>query len=115
MRVAPNTANGFNATERLTPAESAPVIAIAAPRDSAVVNGDGLRLSWRAIGSEARYRVAVQDSAGGIVWSTATDDTSAVLPPDVALAKGGYFYWSVSAQIADGRSVKSGMHRFMVR
>jgi hypothetical protein len=115
IRVDSSASSTLKVTERLAPAESTPVIAIAAPADSAVVSVDGLLFRWRATGSEATYHLAVQDSTGGVVWATAVSDTTAALSPDVALVKGGRYYWSVSAQLADGRSVKSGMHRFIVR
>lgn len=115
MHLAPNVTSPSSATERLASVEVAPVIEIAVPLDSAHVSVNELVFRWRAIGTEATYRLAVQDSAGGVVWATATDDTTAALAPDVTLARGGQYYWSVSAQLADGRSAKSGMHRFVVK
>jgi hypothetical protein len=115
LHVATEAATPSAATERLAPAESAPEISIADPLDSALVSGNGLLFRWNALGTEATYSLAVQDSAGGIVWSATTSDTSAALAPDVTLVRGGSYYWSVSAQLADGRSAKSRMHRFVVK
>lgn len=70
--------------------------------------------AWQSAGPDATYRLTVQDSAGGIVWSTTTEDTTAVFPSPVQLATGQYF-WSVAARLPSARSARTMVQRVLVR
>jgi hypothetical protein len=48
-----------------------------------------------------------------VVFRTLTGDTAVVLPSGLPLRAGEPYYWSVEARLADGRSAKSGLHRFL--
>lgn len=88
-----------------------PQVQIVAPRELAVV-ADSVVFRWLAVDTDATYRLTVQDSAGAVVWETTVGDTSVTLPRGVRLAGGQSYFWSVDAQLADGRTAKAAVHRF---
>ena len=76
------------------------------------VPGDALRFEWHAAGEEALYTLAVTDATGAVVWTAATADTTAALPPSVRLSPGSEYFWYVDAQLSSGETTTSGVQRF---
>lgn len=66
---------------------------------------------WSSVPGVDRYRVRLYDGEGGVVWTTETSDSVAVLPASVVPAAGSYF-WKVEAQTEWGRWVGSDLTEF---
>jgi hypothetical protein len=95
--------------------ESASSIEIVAPADESHLRSvESVTFTWRRLGEEAAYRLTLSDEAGRPIWSTATSDTTVVLPLEIALANGASYFWYVDALGVDGRSSTSGVRRFTV-
>lgn len=95
---------------------------VASPADDALLTTDGVRLTWHLVGAEASYEVVLYDESGGVVYSGATTDTSAIVPSRaLAKRKSGdtslthTYHWRVEARLLDGRSANTGLHRIRVR
>lgn len=88
-----------------------PAVLAVAPVGDAVVN-EGPTFTWHAAGADAHYTLVLTDAAGALVWRTSTPDTSVALPPDVPLAPGQAWFWTVDAQLADGETATSGLQGF---
>ena len=73
-----------------------------------------MRFTWRGAAA-ARYRVIITDSAGAELYSSATSDTTLVLPPSVALDPGARYFWFVDELRADGSSFSSRASSFSIR
>ena len=97
-----------------TSTDQVQLITMMGPEDDAVLDGHTAVFVWRSVGARATYRLTVQDSTGAALWSSASEDTTAVLPDSVRLTPGAY-YWSVAARLADARSAKTGVRRFVTR
>lgn len=92
-----------------------PAVQLAAPMIDAHVAPEALPLGWRPVATGATYLVTLQDTTGTLIWSAVTGDTSIVVPSGGPLESGASYYWSVDAQLADGRTTRSGLRRVMVR
>ena len=112
MRVDPSPSR--ESIERARP-DVAPVVQILSPAHRSAVNAGDVVFLWRAVGVDATYRVTLQDSTGGVLWETTVGDTSATPPRSVAFVANQDYYWSVDAQLADGRTAKAGVHQFTAR
>jgi anti-sigma factor RsiW len=95
-------------------ADVTPQIGIVAPRDGDSVSVGAVRFVWRSQAGQPLYRVTVTEGAGA-VWSTSTTDTSAAVPDSVLLDRSRTYRWYVDAAGADGRSLTSGVQRFVVK
>ena len=84
-----------------------PAVVAVAPVGDAVVP-DRPTFTWRAAGADAHYTLVLTDAAGAPVWRTSTPDTVVALPPDVPLAAGRTYYWTVDARLADGEAATTG-------
>ena len=100
--------------ERAARPDQLPRVIVVSPVERAVVDS-ALVFRWRPAGSEATYRVVVQDAGGAVTWETTTGDTTAALPGAIMLRSGAQYFWSVDAQLADGGSATGGTHRFTTR
>jgi anti-sigma factor RsiW len=80
------------------------------PRDNAVVARERT-FTWRR-DDNAAYQVRIVDSAGGVVWTGGTTDTTLVLPANVRMTPATKYFWYVDALRADGFSVSSGPRPF---
>jgi hypothetical protein len=113
--------NGGQDTSPMPPirrpgAEAALAVSGLSPRPGSTVMADApLEFAWGTAEAGSTYRLTVVDSAGALVWSTETGDTTAVLPADIALASGQSYFWYVDALRSDGRSLTSGAQRFSVK
>ncbi|HEX5819720.1 MAG TPA: zf-HC2 domain-containing protein [Gemmatimonadales bacterium] len=74
------------------------------------------RLTWTSVVGAERYRVAVFDTAGQVLWDTTVSDTTVVVPASVAdgLDAAGSYFWSVRARVAWDRWTESGLTGFRV-
>ena len=102
-------------SERARQPDLTPRIEIIHPNDGATVAKSRVELRWRSIGRDATYRVVVQDSAGVPVWEATIGDTVAAVPAGVRLGSAGVYFWSVDAQLIDGRTARARVHRFVTR
>ena len=86
---------------------------ISPARDS--VGAKPTRFEWTAAEGADRYAIGVWDDVDRLMWrNDRVQGTSVVLPDDVELGFGTYF-WSVTA-LRDGRPVaESGRSAFVVR
>jgi hypothetical protein len=103
---------GPTSTERAATPDASMPIRLAVPADGERLTGNEVRLAWHPDGSDALYRVAVQNAEGGVVWKTSLTDTTVTLPPSVRLVGGATYYWLVDALHADGRSARSPASAF---
>ena len=106
---------GTGAMRANEPAVPGATMSVVEPADGAIVARQALRLAWKSAGPGATYSVIVQDSAGAPVWSAEPSDTSVTIPDSVTLARSARYLWSVDARLADGRSDRTQVHRFIVK
>ena len=85
------------------------------PVGAAVVATDSLVFTWRATESDAHYAFTLTDADGDVVWSTQPTDTTAMLPNDVILEAGEYYYWFVDAFLDGANSATTGVQEFVAR
>jgi len=86
-------------------------IAVVAPVDGGrVAPGDAF--IWHAEPDAPLYRVTITDASGRSLWTSDTADTTFRLPPDLALAQGGRYFWFVDALSSKARSLTSGTRSF---
>jgi len=71
-------------------------------------------LVWSAVPHASRYRLALLDSAGTVVWRLETVDTVAALPETVRLRAGAPYFWKVDAETGFDRWVGSELSDFTV-
>ena len=69
---------------------------------------------WTAVPRADRYRLALFDEAGSVVWETQTADTAAPLPASLRLRMGATYLWKVEAQTGWNRWVASDLVEFSV-
>jgi hypothetical protein len=86
-------------------------VEIVSPGDAQHVSSDTQPFAWHAI-EGARYRVVILDNDGNTVFENTQSDTLLKLPSSVRAA--GTYYWSVDALAADGTSITSGAHEFVL-
>jgi hypothetical protein len=48
-----------------------------------------------------------------VLWEATLGDTAATLPRGVKLGARQQYFWSVDAQLVDGRSARAGVQRFV--
>ena len=95
-------------------ADAAQRIAIVAPLDGDSLAAGAVLFVWRSQAGLPLYRVTLTEGARE-VWSSATADTSARLPDSVSLDPTRNYRWYVDALGADGRSLTSGVQRFVLK
>lgn len=88
-------------------------IVLVAP-SSRIVRGDSLRLAWHPVAEADAYRVELLDTAGALVHSTVTGDTTVAFPPAMLPVSLAQFDWLVVARRADGSEQHSPLHRVTV-
>jgi anti-sigma factor RsiW len=73
-------------------------------------------LVWTSVVGADRYRVAVFDSAGRVLWETMVPDTTTTVPASIAagLEVSSVYFWSVRARVAWDRWTESGLSEFRV-
>ena len=74
------------------------------------------RLAWTGVVGADRYRVAVFDADGRVLWETTVSDTATGVPASVAalLDPSAAYFWSVRARVAWDRWTESGLTEFRV-
>jgi hypothetical protein len=74
------------------------------------------QLTWSSVVGADRYRVAVFDTAGRVLWETMVSDTAATVPSTIAagLETSGTYFWSVRARVGWDRWTESGLTEFRV-
>ena len=74
------------------------------------------QLAWTGVVGADRYRVAVFDADGRVLWETTVADTVAAVPTSVAarLDPSAPYFWSVRARVAWDRWTESGLTEFRV-
>lgn len=72
-------------------------------------------LQWRGVPGARGYDVELLDTDGRAVYTTATADTSLILPPSVGLSPGAAYSWWVRARLRGGEEVRSPMTPLRVR
>lgn len=96
------------------PDEASARFAIVVPAEGATLSSSRATLAWRSAGPSATYLLVIQDSTGSVVWTEELADTSARVPANANLRAGARYYWSVDARLADGSTMKTGVHSFVV-
>jgi len=72
------------------------------------------RLVWSSVPHADRYRVAVFDDTGRVLWETQTSDTVTVLPDRIRFVTGAPYHWKVQAQTSWNRWVSSDLVEFSI-
>ena len=74
------------------------------------------QLAWTGVVGADRYRVAVFDADGRVLWETTVSDTATSVPPSIAvlLDPSAAYFWSVRARVAWDRWTESGLTEFRV-
>lgn len=70
------------------------------------------QLLWSSVSHADRYRVAVFDHEGAIVWEAQTEDTLIALPDSVSLTVDSAYFWKVWARTALDRWGESSLIEF---
>jgi hypothetical protein len=70
-------------------------------------------LAWKPLPSTSRYRVEILDANDDPVFTTETNDTTAVVPPG-SLKVGAYRWW-VRSRATDGVEIRSRVEKLMIR
>ena len=112
MRRAPDT---MRAPVAVPASGTTLAIAVLFPSDSALVSTPSVEIAWQPVGVDAVYRVTVQDTTGGVVFTTTTPNTTVSLPASLTLPAGQRYFWSIDARLADGRNASSGVRRVSIR
>ena len=99
--------------ERAAQPDVRAVVNVVEPVDQSVVRDSVVVFRWGSMGTDATYHISLQDSTGGVLWEATLGDTAATLPRAVKLGTRQLYFWSVDAQLVDGRSARSGVHRFL--
>ncbi len=73
------------------------------------------RLVWTTVPGAERYRLAVYDDTGTVLWETRTSDTTALFPANIRLHQGASYFWKVEAQTGWDRWVSSDLVPFSIR
>jgi hypothetical protein len=71
-------------------------------------------LVWTAVPHADRYRLAVFDGTGQVLWESQTSDTTAPLPDSLRLHTGTSYFWKVEAQTSWNRWVSSELVEFSI-
>lgn len=87
-------------------------IGVVRPVNDATISGGAVAFLWHGTGADV-YRVSLLNESGAPLWTQETADTSAALPPEIALIRGRAYFWRVDA-IADGIQATSGIQRLRV-
>jgi hypothetical protein len=87
---------------------------ILSPHTDGVMHSDRLRFSWRSIPHSRSYEVRVVKSDGDLVWEGQTEKSALQLPAGLSVEDGSFFVW-ITAYLEDGRTVKSGPVRFLIK
>lgn len=96
--------------DELPAATSAPVPQ-APLGDVPVANG----LSWLPVAGADRYRVALYDDTGAVIWEAETTEPHVALPEDPSLEPGVTYLWDVAARVDWNRWVRSDPVPFQIR
>lgn len=74
------------------------------------------QLTWTGVVGADRYRVALFDAEGRVLWEATVPDTTAHVPANVSaeLDAADAYFWSVRARVAWDRWTESGLTEFRV-
>jgi hypothetical protein len=74
------------------------------------------QLTWTGVVGADRYRVALFDAEGRVLWEATVPDTTAHVPANISatLDAAGSYFWSVRARVAWDRWTESGLTEFRV-
>ena len=81
------------------------------PADDAVIHGQP-GFAWRHFANAASYRVTITTASGSVVLEKITTDTTTTFAD---LRASGTFRWYVTAILANGATVASPVHSFVVQ
>lgn len=95
----------------LNPTEATMALVPVKPAEGGVTIPLGATFVWRHLPA-VMYRFTLLAGDGAPLWTAETADTTVVLPSEVRLGEGGYF-WRVDA-IRDGVTATTGVVRFSV-
>jgi hypothetical protein len=91
----------------------APLSIIAPPADAEVAQP--VTLVWHQVAGAHGYDIELLGEDGRVITKYSTADTVEVLLPEVGLAAGSAYSWSVTARLDNGIVVRSLVTRFRVR
>ncbi len=96
------------------PGEGIQRVEVVAPSNDSTVVSDSIRFTWRSVGPDVQYALAVTDLNGEPVFSESTSDTTLVFSVVGNLPSGRTYFWFVDALFTDGESATTGIHRFSI-
>lgn len=99
------------ATHRSPPITAARAPEAVSPSGSVA---DASSLRWTPVAGADRYRVALFDAEGGVLFQTEVDGTETTLPDSVRADPGTSYWWQVEARIGFDRWVASDLIEFSV-
>ena len=70
---------------------------------------------WSSVSGTRVYSLEILTSAGTLVFTTRTSDTTVTLPEDVTLEPGVDHRWWITAELSDGTRRSSAFRRLVVR
>lgn len=98
------------------PHRAPPITAAPAPEAVRPVGpvADAPNLRWTAVSGADRYRIALFDAGGTVLYETELAGTVATLPDSALPAPGGTYWWQVEARVGFDRWVASELIEFSV-
>lgn len=90
-------------------------VVLVEPAEDRPVRGHPITFIWRSAGAGVSYRLTLTSDRGDVVWSANGSDTTAQLPPAVALQTGSQYHWYVDGLLPDGTSIASSVNQFTLR
>ena len=83
------------------------------PVDGASVSSDSITFTWRPATEGAQYALQITDTAGDIVLSQSTADTTLMVAARL-LRPGQTYIWYLDALLPNGESATTGLRRFTI-
>lgn len=88
-------------------------VLIGPPEEATVEESRTFR--WHRVSGARVYALEILTSAGTVVFTTRTADTTVTLPGDVRLSPGAEHQWWITAEMSDGTQRPSAFRRLLVR
>jgi len=94
--------------------DGTPDAALLAPAEDAALEASRT-FRWSSVSGTRVYSLEILTSAGTLVFTTRTSDTTVTLPEDVTLEPGVDHRWWITAELSDGTRRPSAFRRLVVR
>src|SRR5207249_3555045 len=77
------------------------------PHDGAAIKRSSLTFRWQRLADAVSYEISIITTSGDVIVSQTTEQSSVMLPPNVALTVGSKYFVSIRAHMSDGKTARS--------